>query len=83
MPYYQVNAGPLAVFNGAVAPLTTLFSLAELAGASVISGESYGQDYLRVPDDPGDRQALEELLVETRLIWGVVEELPLQLRGFA
>lgn len=80
MPYYRINAGPMAVDNGARAPLSTLFGLADLTHQKVITGEYYGQDYLRVPAAEADRVVLEELLNESKLIWEKVEELPYDLR---
>ena len=76
MSYYRINCGFLAVDNGAVNPLPTLISLAEMTNQKVIWGEGWGQDYLRVPKDEGERKALEELLTDSKLIWEVVEKLP-------
>lgn len=74
--YYRINAGHLAVDNGAVAPLSKLTRIAELLGQKVGWGEYYGQDYLLVPENPSDKQVVEEILTEEKLVWEVVDRLP-------
>lgn len=80
MPFYRINAGPMAVDNGAKAPLTTLFHLANVTDQKVITGEYWGQDYLRVPENEDDKAALESLLNETKLVWELVEDIPHNLK---
>lgn len=74
--YYKVNAGPRAVDNGAIGPLSKLFDIAALADQKVLKGQYYGDDYLTVPLDEGKRNAIEELLTEEKLIWEIVDSLP-------
>lgn len=74
--YYKVNAGPRAVDNGAIYPLSKMFAIAEVADQKVLKGQYYGDDYLTVPLDEGKRKAVEELLTEEKLIWEIVDSLP-------
>ena len=74
--YYKVNAGPRAVDNGAIYPLSKMFAIAEAADQKVLKGQYHGDDYLAVPLDEGKRKAVEELLTEEKLIWEIVDSLP-------
>lgn len=74
--YYRIDAGVRALENGALGPLDKLFDIATLINQPVLSGERYGDDYLRVPRNTDTRTALEELLNESKLIWEKTDILP-------
>lgn len=79
--YYKIDCGPKALENGALGPLDKLFDIATLINQPVLSGECYGDDYLRVPRNTGTRTALEELLTESKLIWAITDTLPPKIRA--
>lgn len=83
MSFYKINAGTRALDQGCKAPLSTLFSLAEVLNTGVLSGVTYGDDYIAVPESPEDKAIAEELLNEPKLIWEIVPTLPYYLAGYA
>lgn len=74
--YYKIDAGTRSLNNGAVAPLSKLFQIASAAGTKVLTGNRYGDDYIAVPSNQDDKQAIEALLKEEKLLYEVVDRLP-------
>lgn len=54
----------------------TMFQLRDVSGQRLIFGNNWGDDYLKVPGDPSERQALEELMKENEWVISVQEKPP-------
>lgn len=80
MAYYQIDAGWRALENGSIAPITQLFSLAQIADTKVLTGLTWGDDFMQIPENEETRKIVEELLDSSRLIWKVVDKLPSHIR---
>lgn len=74
--YYKIDAGHRALENGAIAPLSKMFEIASLADQKLMTGNTYGDDYLFVPMNKEKAKAIEDLLTESKLIWEIVDNLP-------
>lgn len=70
--YYRIDSGHKALENGAHRPLSSMFDIAEVCDAIMITGHDYGQDYIEAPEDPTIEVMLTEFLTDRKLIYETV-----------
>lgn len=80
--FYAIDIGDRSVVNGAKAPVTFFFKLAKLLDTGYVTGNGFGDDYIKAPDTAEDRAAAEALMDEEKVIWRKVDKLPHHLSGY-
>lgn len=73
--YYQFNHHQ-SVKNGAWCPLTQMNNLGAIIKKPVIWGTSHHSDCLEVPIDLEEQKVFEEILLELKLSYRKVDNLP-------
>jgi hypothetical protein len=74
--YYKFNHHR-SIDNGAIGPLPKLQQLANMAGTMLIHGYDHNSDCIEAPASEDDRKALECILHEEKMIFEIVENLPM------
>ncbi|VTU43097.1 MULTISPECIES: hypothetical protein [unclassified Variovorax] len=80
MPGFIRFSLPASLCKGAIAPGSFVRDLAAAAGVKLIFGDHHGDDYLVLPDEESEQNAIKELLGGSNRYWEAVEALPHHLR---